>query len=110
MTDGHTDRQTFGLLGLLSQPKNQISKGTLLHAPIYDIIIWLSRSVPDADAVSSTVGSIKKLREVSVGKVEALDSSSDSGEVLSAARLCSVEYRSTAGNLSDQHAPVPDTR
>ena len=50
---------------------------------------------------------LQQLGVVGVGEVEALQGAGDPGEVLPAARARRVQHRGAAGDLCDQHAPVP---
>ena len=50
---------------------------------------------------------LQQLGVVGVGEVEALQGAGDPGEVLPAARARRVQHRGAAGDLRDQHAPVP---
>ena len=53
---------------------------------------------------------LQQLGVVGVGEVEALQGAGDPGEVLPAAGARSVQHRGAAGDLRDQHAPVPAVR
>ena len=62
--------------------------------------------VPSVPSVPSPL-TLQQLGVVGVGEVEALQGAGDPGEVLPAARARRVQHRGAAGDLRDQHAPVP---
>ena len=67
------------------------------------------RLQPAASRVPSVPSplTLQQLGVVGVGEVEALQGAGDPGEVLPAARARRVQHRGAAGDLRDQHAPVP---